>query len=389
MSIFCIICLDNQSNNTEIHLVADKHQLSQINLEVSHLIDVFQRFGFTGESLTPVSVHVSTINLKLSNIRSFYDYREPRNDFYIRFQNISLTNDTVCLTTEVDPAFTKYMVSLFGATFGVDIPTFPLIKLSKRKWAPLTFMDLDTFLLKYRPALTDMTITCSGLLLKGIGWLDKSFTLYPLNGTLFILSESEIKAARRIKNITKNDLVRITDNEPEEESDRIGNITFRVGGATPHSISVSQAEVDDMERVFDRFRLWYNRTARRLDFSDIDTNPTGDDTSLGDILRTDAVTQTPGIESVPQRAQPQLLSRGNNDTETQTPGLVHSRLNAQATPWLRQSTQPPTPNMDNNSKNQGKHDLLTFVAQVHRVDSSESNSVNESLDLLTGDELTH
>ena len=45
MSIFCIICLDNQSNNTEIHLVADKHQLSQINLEVSHLIDVFQRFG--------------------------------------------------------------------------------------------------------------------------------------------------------------------------------------------------------------------------------------------------------------------------------------------------------------------------------------------------------
>ena len=117
-------------------------------------------------------------------------------------------------------------------------------------------------------------------------------------------------------------MVRITDGGPEEESDRIDNITFRVGGATPHSVSVSQTEVDDMERVFDRFRLWYNRTARCLDFSDIDTNPTGDDTSLGDILRTDAVTQTPGIGSVSPRAQPQLLSKGNNDTETQTPGFA-------------------------------------------------------------------
>ena len=363
--------------NTEIHLLTDKTQHHQIELEIQHLLEVFSRFGYTGESYEPVSVHLATITLKLSDLKSFYEYKKPKKDFYVRFPNISLVDNTLCLTLTIDPTFSKYMVKLFDVDFGVHIPSLPIIKL-KRKWNPLTFTNLNDFLEKYRPAVTDMDILFDSLMLKNVGWIDRSFTLYPFGETIFVLSETEIKIARDIKEVTREDLIKIIDNDLELETESKDDIAFHLGGATPHSLSISRAKVDDMEKMFDRFRLWYNQSyPRRLDFSDGASSRSND--SVKDMDRSDTKTETPKLVSF----------RSTCNSETQTPAFNTSRLNAHATPWARQTSQPPNPTERDNSKIQGKQDLLTLIADVHRSAGSETSSVNDNLDLLTSDELSH
>ena len=366
----------DQVTNTEIHLLNDKAQHHQIRLEIEHLLEIFSRFGFKGESFEPASIHIATITLKLSDLKSFYEYKKPKSDFYVRFPNISLIDNTLCLTLAVDPTFAKYMVKLFDVDFGVHIPSLPIIKL-KRIWNPLTFNDLDDFLCKYRPAMTDMGIPFGSLMLKNVGWVDRSFTLYPFDGTIFVLSETEIKIAQNIKEVTREDLIKIIDNNLELETGNKDDVAFHLGGATPHSLSISRAKVDDMEKMFDRFQLWYNQPARRLDFSDRASSQSND--SVKDIDQPNTKTETPRLVSF----------RSTCNSETQTPAINTSRLSAHATPWTRQNTQPPYPTESNNSKTQGKQDLLTLVAEVHRNAGSETSSVNDNLDLLTSDELSH
>ena len=336
-------------------------------------MEIFSRFGFKGESLEPTSIHIATITLKLSDLKSFYEYKKPKSHFYVRFPNISLIDNTLCLTLTVDPTFTKYMVKLFDVDFGVPIPNLPIIKL-KRIWEPLAFNDLDNFLCKYRPAMTDMGIPFDNLMLKNVSWVDKSFTLYPCEETIFVLSETEIKIAQNIKEITRDDLIKITDNNLELETGNKDDVVFHLGGATPHSLSISHAKVDDMERMFTKFQLWYNQPARRLDFSDIASSQSNG--SVIDIDQPNTKTETPRLVSF----------RSTCNSETQTPAVNASRLSAHAMPWVRQNTQPPYPTESNNSKTQGKQDLLTLVAEVHRNAGSETSSVNDNLDLLTSDE---
>ena len=362
----------DQMTNTEIHLLNDKSQLHQINLEIEHLLEIFSRFGFSGESFEPISVHVATINLKLSDMKNFYDYKKPKNDFYIHFPSISLIDNTLCLKLTLDPTFSGYMAKLFEVDFGVHIPSFPVIKL-KRKWNPITFTNLEDFVTTYKPALTDMDISFNSLMLKNIGWVDKSFTLYPLDKTIFILSETEVKTARDINDITKEDLIKIMDDDQDTETENKDDFVFQLGGATPHSLSVSRAEVGDMEKMFDRFRLWYNKSARRLDFSET-SNRSND--SVRDILRSS--TKTPVLAPL----------HSTCNTETQTQGFM-SRLNTDTSYWVPQNTKPTQQTEANSSKIQGKRDLLTFVADVHKSAGSESTSINENLDLLTSDDLSH
>ena len=358
--------------NTEIHLLNDKTQLHQINLEIEHLLEIFSRFGFSGESFEPISVHVATINLKLSDMKNFYDYKKPKNDFYIHFPSISLIDNTLCLKLTLDPTFSGYMAKLFEVDFGVHIPSFPVIKL-KRKWNPITFTNLEDFVTTYKPALTDMNISFNSLMLKNIGWVDKSFTLYPLDKTIFILSETEVKTARDINDITREDLIKIMDDDQDTETESKDDFAFHLGGATPHSLSVSRAEVGDMEKMFDRFRLWYNKTARRLDFNE---TPNRSNDSVRDTLRPS--TKTPVLAPL----------HSTCNTETQTQGLM-SRLNTDTSYWAPQNTKPTQQTEANSSKIQGKRDLLTFVADVHKSAGSESTSINENLDLLTSDDLSH
>ena len=72
----------DQMTNTEIHLLNDKTQQHQINLEIEHLLEIFTRFGFSGESFEPISIHVATINLKLSDMKNFYDYKKHQTREY-------------------------------------------------------------------------------------------------------------------------------------------------------------------------------------------------------------------------------------------------------------------------------------------------------------------
>ena len=362
----------DQMTNTEIHLLNDKTQQHQINLEIEHLLEIFTRFGFSGESFEPISVHVATINLKLSDMKNFYDYKKPKNDFYIHFPNISLIDNTLCLKLTLDPTFSRYMAKLFEVDFGVHIPSFPIIKL-KRKWNPITFTNLEDFLTTYKPALTDMSISFNSLMLKNIGWVDKSFTLYPLNKTIFVLSETDIKAARDTNDITEEDLIKIMDDDQDTETESKDDFAFHLGGATPHSLSVSRAEVGDMEKMFDRFRLWYNKPARRLDFTE---TPNRSNDSVRDTLRSS--TKAPVLAPL----------NSTCSTETQTQGFM-SRLNTDTSYWAPQNTKPALQTEANSSKIQGKRDLLTFVADVHKSAGSESTSINENLDLLTSDDLSH
>ena len=66
-----------------------------------------------------------------------------------------------------------------------------------------------------------------------------------------------------------------------------------------------------------------------------------------------------------------------------------SRLNTDTSYWAPQNTKPTQQTEANGSKIQGKRDLLTFVADVHKSAGSESTSINENLDLLTSDDLSH
>ena len=331
----------------EVHYELRKVQLQQLEAETKHLIGIVRRYGYTGETLQPESIHILNLPLNRETLEDYYTFKNPKKNFTIHFSSLSILDNTLCFRLEVDPTIANFMVAVFGIDFGTPIPYFPIIRITKKFSGDGIFDNFTAFVGGYRPALTDMLFPLRHLTLRD-ATDNKQLSFYPLDTKLFVLTEKEETSVACLTDLTESDLLEIKAHKTT--GDTSIPLGYAIGGATPQSITTTMSEQDNLEEMFGRFRLWYNRVKpRRLSFSDHNKQISvpNEDSNFDNLAH--SATQTTS-----------LLDTPNNESKRQ-----HDRTAV-------------------SEHERAKRDLLTFVANIRHP--STDGSVNEQLDLLTGDE---